>query len=174
MQQLIDSTLYDLAAELGGALAERGWRMTTAESCTGGGVAAALTAPPGSSAWFEVGFVTYANRIKEQVLGVDAGVLEREGAVSRPVAEQMARGALRASDADLAVSITGIAGPGGGSREKPLGTVWFAWALATGDCYSHCYVFEGDRASVRHQAVVRALRGALEACRYGLSAAHQG
>ena len=169
MQQSVDSTLYDLAAELGGALAARGWRIATAESCTGGGIAAAITAVAGSSGWFEAGFVTYANRIKVQVLGVDVAVLDAEGAVSRPVAEQMARGALAASDAELSVAVTGIAGPDGGSREKPVGTVWFAWALATGECYSHCYVFEGDRAAVRHQTVVRALRGALEACRHGLA-----
>ena len=170
MQQSVDSTLYDLAAELGGALAARGWRIAPAESCTGGGIAAAITAVAGSSTWFEAGFVTYANRIKVRVLGVDEAVLATEGAVSRPVAEQMARGALAAGGADLAVAVTGIAGPGGGSADKPVGTVWFAWALATGGCYSHCYVFEGDRAAVRHQTVVRALRGALEACRHGLPA----
>ncbi|HEY7886308.1 MAG TPA: CinA family protein [Cellvibrionaceae bacterium] len=164
----IDNSLHSLAAELGGALVERGWRITTAESCSGGGIAAAITAVAGSSAWFEAGFVTYANRIKVQVLGVDEAVLATEGAVSRVVAEQMARGALAAAGADLAVAVTGIAGPDGGSTDKPVGTVWFAWALASGGCYSHCYVFEGDRAAVRYQTVVRALRGSLETCRHGL------
>lgn len=164
----VDTTLTSLAAELGGALGERGWRIATAESCTGGGIAAAITAVAGSSTWFEAGFVTYANRIKVQVLSVDEAVLTAEGAVSQAVAEQMALGALAAAGADLAVAVTGIAGPDGGSPDKPVGTVWFAWALAAGGCYSHCYVFEGDRAAVRYQTVVRALRGALEACYHGL------
>src|SRR5690606_6844774 len=129
MHQPFDSALYSLAAELGGALADRGWQIATAESCTGGGIAAAITAVAGSSAWFEAGFVTYANRIKTQVLGVDGAILTAEGAVSRAVVEQMARGALTAAGADLAVAVTGIAGPDGGSPGKPVGTVWFAWAL---------------------------------------------
>lgn len=153
-----DATLQHLAAELGAYLAERGWQVTAAESCTGGGVARAITEVAGSSGWFEMGFVTYANRAKVALLGVSEASLAQEGAVSREVVEQMALGAKHASGADLAVAISGVAGPGGGSRDKPVGTVWFAWADAAGKVVSECYVYQGDRAQVRHQACVTALR----------------
>jgi nicotinamide-nucleotide amidase len=153
-----DATLQHLAAELGAHLAERGWRVSTAESCTGGGVASAITAVAGSSQWFEVGFVTYANSAKARLLGVKEDVLAQEGAVSRAVVEQMAAGAQAASGAQLAVAVSGVAGPDGGTRDKPVGTVWFAWADATGAIVSECYVYQGDRAQVRHQACVTALR----------------
>ncbi|WP_041523629.1 CinA family protein [Gilvimarinus agarilyticus] len=152
------ATLQHLAAELGGYLREKGWQVSTAESCTGGGVASAITAIAGSSQWFETGFVTYANRAKTRLLGVTETSLTQEGAVSRTVVEQMALGAKAASGADLAVAVSGIAGPDGGTAEKPVGTVWFAWADASGAVVSECYVYQGDRAQVRYQACVTALR----------------
>ena len=151
-------TLQHLAAELGAYLVEQGWQVTTAESCTGGGVASAITAIAGSSQWFETGFVTYANSAKARLLGVSEATLAQEGAVSRAVVEQMAAGAKAASGADLAVAVSGIAGPDGGTPDKPVGTVWFAWADAAGGITSECYVYQGDRAQVRHQACVTALR----------------
>ena len=122
--------LLQLAAELGDALQLRQWRVATAESCTGGGIAAAITAIPGSSNWFEYGLVTYANAAKQHLLGVDSETLSNEGAVSENVVRQMAAGTLSLTGADIAVAVSGIAGPGGGSAEKPVGTVWFAWAIA--------------------------------------------
>ncbi|MDQ2075414.1 CinA family protein [Marinimicrobium sp. ABcell2] len=160
-----DMTVFQLATELGGALHRRGWRLSTAESCTGGGIAAAVTDIAGSSAWFDYGLVTYANNAKRQLLGVDPDVLEAEGAVSEAVALQMVDGALRVSGADLAVAVTGIAGPGGGTAEKPVGTVWLGWGLATGWRRTHCYHFAGDRAEVRRQSIVAALRELLVVCK---------
>jgi len=153
-----DVTLQQLATELGAALTERQWHVSAAESCTGGGVAHAITAIAGSSAWFDMGFVSYANRAKVQLLGVSEQSLKTDGAVSQTVVEQMARGALAASGAQLAVAVSGIAGPDGGTRDKPVGTVWFAWADAAGRLVSECYVYQGDRAQVRYQACVTALR----------------
>ena len=147
-----------LAGQLGGVLRERGWQVATAESCTGGGVAEAITRIAGSSAWFEAGYVTYSNRQKTLQLGVPEALFMQVGAVSREVVEAMARGALQHSGAQLAVAISGIAGPGGGSAEKPAGTVWFAWAGAD-SCYSVCRLFSGDRQAVREQAVAQALHG---------------
>ncbi|WP_051235648.1 CinA family protein [Marinimicrobium agarilyticum] len=148
-----------LAEQLGEQLQSRGWRVATAESCTGGGIAAALTEVAGSSAWFEYGLVTYANRAKQQLLGVSEQSLEREGAVSEAVVREMAAGALRVSGAELAIAVSGIAGPAGGTPEKPVGTVWLGWALGgeNPQVGAHCYRFEGDRASVREQSVVAAL-----------------
>ena len=124
-------------------------RIATAESCTGGMTAAAITDIAGSSDVFERGFVTYANEAKTEMLGVPASVIARVGAVSREVAALMAEGALLHSHADLAVSVTGIAGPGGGSREKPVGTVWFGTAERSGEATTHHRRFPGDRAAVR-------------------------
>lgn len=154
----IGATLQHLAAELGGYLLEKNWQVSTAESCTGGGVASAITAIAGSSQWFETGFVTYANSAKTRLLGVSEASLAQEGAVSRTVVEQMALGAKAASGADLTVAVSGIAGPDGGTADKPVGTVWFAWADASGTVISECYVYQGDRAQVRYQACVTALR----------------
>ncbi|MFA5495916.1 MAG: CinA family protein, partial [Porticoccaceae bacterium] len=152
------------AAELGALLAARDWRVTCAESCTGGGVAAAITAVPGSSRWFEAGFVSYANSAKERLLDVRPATLAAWGAVSEAVVEEMARGALRAAGADLAVAVSGIAGPDGGSPDKPVGTVWFAWATASA-METACHRFPGDRDAVRQQAVAEALRGLIRLCR---------
>ena len=127
-----DERILTLADALGKALAARGWRTATAESCTGGLVAGAITAIAGSSAWFDRGFVTYTNEAKSELLGVPAALIAREGAVSEVVARAMADGALARSRADLVVAVTGIAGPGGGSVAKPVGTVCFAWGRRGG------------------------------------------
>jgi nicotinamide-nucleotide amidase len=161
-----DITLVQLATELGAALVVRDWRVATAESCTGGGVAAAITTVPGSSAWFEYGLVTYANEAKVSLLGVGEGTLATQGAVSEAVVLEMVSGALSVSGAELAVAVSGVAGPDGGSREKPVGTVWLAWGLANGWRRAECFYFDGDRAGVRRQAVVAALRELLDICRH--------
>ncbi|MBL4606690.1 MAG: CinA family protein [Pseudomonadales bacterium] len=139
----------------------RGWRMVTAESCTGGGVAKALTELEGSSLWFECGLVTYSNEMKQTLLLVQPSTLESYGAVSEQTVEEMASGALIQSGVELAVAISGIAGPGGGSEEKPVGTVWFAWAVAGRQVESACHLFKGNRISVREQAINIALEGLL-------------
>ena len=157
----MDDHLYQLSQRLGEQLLQRNWRIATAESCTGGGVAAAITAIPGSSAWFEYGIVSYANAAKEKLLGVSCETLEREGAVSEAVVIEMVRGVLALSGADIAVAISGVAGPGGGSAEKPVGTVWFAWATVTGEIKTELKHFDGDRAAVQKQAVVLALEGVM-------------
>jgi len=138
-----------VSAELVALLRAKRLRVATAESCTGGMVAAAITAVAGSSEVFEYGFVTYADRAKTALLGVPAALIAAVGAVSEEVAARMAAGALAASGADLAVSVTGIAGPGGGSAEKPVGTVWFGLATRGGEINTLRRVFEGDRAAVR-------------------------
>ncbi len=153
--------LMQLAAELGDALQLRQWRVATAESCTGGGVAAAITAIPGSSNWFEYGLVTYANSAKQHLLGVDSHTLANEGAVSESVVRQMAAGALSLSGAEMAIAVSGIAGPGGGSAEKPVGTVWFAWEIAKGQQATRCHQLDGDRNQIRQKAVIIALEGLL-------------
>lgn len=140
----------------------RTWRVATAESCTGGGISAAITAVAGSSAWFEYGIVSYANRAKQSLLNVDGKALEAEGAVSRTVVEQMVRGVLAISNADIAVAVSGIAGPLGGTPEKPVGTVWFAWGLASGEIHSESFYFSGDRAAVQKQSVAQGLKGLLK------------
>jgi len=141
------------------ALMKRGWMLVTAESCTGGGVAQALTELAGSSAWFERGFVTYSNRSKEEMLGVDAALIERHGAVSLEVVEAMAQGARKHSDGQVALAISGIAGPSGGTPHKPLGTVCFSWAIDQINLSSEVVVFNGDRCSIRAQAIHYSLQG---------------
>jgi nicotinamide-nucleotide amidase len=136
--------------------------LVTAESCTGGWASQLLTSLAGSSEWFERGFVTYSNASKQELLGVRAQTLERHGAVSEETAREMARGALERSRGTLALAITGIAGPGGGTREKPVGTVCFAWAGRDGIERSQTRRFEGDREAVRRQSVVHALEGVLK------------
>ncbi len=153
---------HDLAATAGRALLARQWRLVTAESCTGGGVAAALTDIPGSSQWFERGYVTYSNLAKQQDLGVSAATLDNHGAVSAEVVLEMAAGALRAGGADLALSVSGVAGPDGGTAAKPVGLVWFALARRAAPGHrdpgrSEMRQFAGDRAAVRLAAVHRAL-----------------
>jgi len=155
---MIDDALRDMAARVLDACRTRGLKVATAESCTGGLVAGALTEVPGSSDVLDRGFVTYSNAAKEAMLGVPAATLERHGAVSRETAEAMAAGALAMSDADLAVAITGVAGPGGGSAEKPIGLVHFA-AAARGGRRVHREKRYGDigRSAVRAQSVAEAL-----------------
>lgn len=157
-----DAELARLVEALAVALTARGWMLAAAESCTGGWIAKCCTDRAGSSAWFESGVVSYSNDAKRRLLDVDAGVLEREGAVSRAVALQMAEGARRRSGADAALAVTGIAGPDGGSADKPVGTVWFGWAVGDRPAEAERRVFGGDREAVRRRTVAHALRGLLE------------
>lgn len=147
----------DLALSAGQALQAKGWLLATAESCTGGGVACALTDVAGSSAWFECGFVTYSNASKTALLHVPAGLIEEFGAVSEEVATAMAQGALANSNAQVALSTTGIAGPGGAVPGKPVGTVCFAWSRG-GATRTETILFSGDRQAVREQSVAHALQ----------------
>ena len=150
--------LTELATRLGMQLSVLSAQVTTAESCTGGGIAEAITRVAGSSAWFEAGYVTYSNAQKTRQLGVPAELFETIGAVSREVVERMASGAQRASGARFAVAVSGIAGPGGGTPEKPVGTVWIAWADGERLFARRC-LFDGDRQAVRGQTVETALLG---------------
>jgi nicotinamide-nucleotide amidase len=158
--------IHRLSADLGAALQAQRLLLATAESCTGGGIGFAVTQIAGSSAWFDRGFVTYSNVAKQQMLGVPAATLREHGAVSEAAARAMALGALARSAAQVSVAVTGIAGPGGGTRAKPVGTVWFAWMLqrARSDelaLVAERHRFGGDRAAVRTQAIVVALEGLL-------------
>lgn len=153
-----------LIGELAAALQRRGWWLACAESCTGGGIAAALTDIAGSSNWFERGFVTYSNAAKVEMLGVSTRTLERYGAVSCETVTEMAQGALEFSRAQLSVAVSGIAGPGGGSPGRPVGTVWLAWA-ADGVVETRRERFTGDRLAVRAATVDAALAGLLERAR---------
>jgi nicotinamide-nucleotide amidase len=162
-----DTSAADLAARLAQALGKRGWRLATAESCTGGSIAAICTSLPGSSAWFECGFVAYSLEAKQRMLGVAASLLVNPGPVSEPVARDMALGALTYSRADVAVATTGIAGPGGGEPATPVGTVWFAWAMRAADgtpqlAHAASHRFQGSRDTVCDRAVCTALEGTLK------------
>ena len=150
-----------LVQQLAEALMARGWRLATAESCTGGLIAAACTELAGSSVWFDRGFVTYSNEAKTELLGVDAVLIAAHGAVSEQVARAMAEGALTRAGVDVAVAVTGIAGPSGGSAAKPVGTVWLAWARRGQATQAECRLFDGDRGQVRSQTCVVALDGLL-------------
>jgi nicotinamide-nucleotide amidase len=152
---------YFYAAQLGQCLSDRGAKVTAAESCTGGGVARAITSVPGSSRWFDCSFVTYSNEAKQRLLGVGADLLSQHGAVSQEVVCAMAEGAAAAAAAEFAVAVSGIAGPGGGSAEKPVGTVWLAWRHP-GGLISECLHLPGGREDVRELAVVAALKGLLK------------
>ncbi len=149
-----------LALELSDKLRLLGLTLSTAESCTGGWVGKELTAVPGSSDWYEGGIISYSNAVKQNTLQVSGEILEQHGAVSEPTALAMANGAQNVFSTDMAVSLTGIAGPGGGTENKPVGTVWIAWRLHQ-QSHAHCYVFEGNREQVREQAVREALQGLL-------------
>ena len=149
-----------LCAQLAHALGTRGWSLATAESCTGGMIAAACTDLSGSSAWFERGYVTYSNAAKTECLGVDAALIAEHGAVSEPVVRAMAAGAVARSRAHVSVAVTGVAGPAGGSPTKPVGTVWFGWSVG-GAVRTDVQHFAGDRAAVRAATVEHALRGLL-------------
>jgi nicotinamide-nucleotide amidase len=156
-----DENSYRLAEQVGKALSARGLLLATAESCTGGGIGATITAVPGSSQWYERGFITYSNEAKRDMLGVSADALAQHGAVSEVVVREMARGALRMSRAQVALAVSGIAGPGGGSADKPVGTVCFAWAWQGGMEHGETLRLAGDRAAVRRQAAEIALQGLL-------------
>lgn len=153
--------MIELAQQVGAALKARGLKLVTAESCTGGWVSMALTAVAGSSDWFERGYVTYSNAAKREDLGVAEETLRRHGAVSEETAREMAAGALKRGGGQVALAITGIAGPTGGSPAKPVGTVSFAWAYGS-KISSETRRFDGDRESVRRQSVLRALQGLLQ------------
>jgi len=157
-----DRELLSLAQRLGTALEARGWQVTVAESCTGGWIAKVITDVAGSSRWFGRGFVTYSNAAKIAALDIPSGEIERHGAVSDAVVKAMAAGARRRAGADVAVAVSGVAGPGGGTDDKPVGTVWFAWASPEGERAEHCR-FPGGREAVRRAAVAHALRGLLAA-----------
>ena len=154
--------LYELAAQVGVALRTRSLILATAESCTGGWIGKAITDVPGSSGWFDRGFVTYSNVAKTELLGVSAAMLNRLGAVSGEVVAAMANGALGRSRAHVTVADSGIAGPDGGSADKPVGTVYMAWALRDGLIQTECHHFNGDRDQVRLETVATALQGVLD------------
>ena len=151
----------DLVHQLAEVLLRHRWMMATAESCTGGLIAAACTDLSGSSAWFERGFVTYSNAAKTELLGVPAELIVADGAVSEPVARAMAEGAVARSQAQVSVAVTGVAGPTGGSADKSVGTVWFGWCM-NGVATTALRRFDGDRAAVRAQTVAYGLRHLLE------------
>jgi nicotinamide-nucleotide amidase len=160
-----NATLLNMVRRLAAKLLARKQMLATAESCTGGLIAKCITDLPGSSAWFERGWVTYSDRAKRQEIGVAGGLLKRHGAVSEQVARAMARGALQASRTDLSVAVTGIAGPDGGSEDKPVGTVWIAWAWRQPSgvkVVSRRFVFSGTRDAVRRQTAAAAFKGLLE------------
>lgn len=148
-----------LVETLAHRLTAHDWMLVTAESCTGGLIAKRCTDRPGSSSWFFGGFVTYANEAKMRWLGVEDATLRLHGAVSEQTVREMAAGALRRSDAHIAVAVSGIAGPGGGTPDKPVGTVWIGWSTLSGTTEAQCYHFDGDRAAVREQAARAALVG---------------
>ena len=162
MARVSDEELRQLASELGDKMLARGWMLATAESCTGGWVGHLLTSLPGSSRWYERGFITYANDAKIEMLGVPAETIDQYGAVSEETASAMAAGALRNSHAQAALAISGIAGPGGGTPHKPVGLVCYGWALADGTLMSSTCRLDGDREEIRSRAVAAALRGLIE------------
>lgn len=151
-----------LAADLGRRLLDRGWRVATAESCTGGLVAGAITAVAGSSDWFERGFVTYSNEAKQEMLGVPSERIDEHGAVSEAVAIAMAEGAVARSHADCALSVTGVAGPGGGTPTKPVGMVCFGWIVPGAPARAGTLHLAGDRRAVREASVEAALAGLID------------
>jgi nicotinamide-nucleotide amidase len=158
----VSADTFDLAVRLGRTLRDRRWTVATAESCTGGLIAGAITEVAGSSGWFDRGFVTYSNEAKIEMLGVRPDTLAAHGAVSEATAREMAAGALDRSGADVAVAVTGVAGPAGGTPEKPVGLVCFAWASRHASVEAHTERFAGDRAGVRAATVDVALQGLIE------------
>ncbi len=154
--------LADEARALGKILQQRRLSVVTAESCTGGGIARVITDEPGSSGWFERGFVTYSNLSKEEILGVPRSLIETHGAVSEEVVLAMARGALVHSNGDVSMSVSGVAGPDGGTPDKPVGTVWIGWGLGEDVAEAQCFHFPGDRDEVRSRSMVAAIAGLIE------------
>ena len=166
----MDKEIFELSEQLGRELQEREMVVATAESCTGGWISQALTMVPGSSAWFECGFVTYTNRSKQEMLGVRSSTLERAGAVSELTVHEMADGALARSHANCSVAVSGVAGPDGGSPEKPVGTVWLALGYTGHATQARCLRLSGDRDAVRRQTVIVALRALIDLVRRPQSA----
>jgi nicotinamide-nucleotide amidase len=162
MARVSDEELHQLAIELGEKLRARGWMLATAESCTGGWVGQLITALPGCSHWYERGFITYANAAKVEMLDVPEETLATHGAVSEQTAAAMAAGALKHSHAQATLAISGIAGPGGGTPQKPVGLVCYGWALADGTVMSSTCRLDGDREEIRSRAVAAALRGLID------------
>ena len=154
-----DEEILAAAQALADSLAQQRLLLTTAESCTGGGIAETLTGIAGASAWFDRGFVTYSNEAKLSMLGVAQSTLDRFGAVSEATALEMARGAISHSGAHVSVAVTGIAGPDGGTPDKPVGTVWIAWGQKLGYAEARRFQFDGDRNAVRQQAILEAILG---------------
>ncbi len=159
---MINNDVNDLAVEFGHVLAAAGMSLVTAESCTGGLVAKLVTDVAGSSGWFDRGFVTYTNRAKQEMLGVSKTSIADHGAVSEEVVRQMASGALAASRAQIAIATSGVAGPSGGSSEKPVGTVWFAWAYGGNSLVTDMQMFSGNRQGIRQRAAEHAMRSVIE------------
>ncbi|HEV2007377.1 MAG TPA: CinA family protein [Burkholderiales bacterium] len=157
----MDKRLYELSARVGAALQARSFVLVTAESCTGGWIGEAVTMAPGSSRWYERGFITYTNAAKREMLSVQEETLEKFGAVSEETAHEMVAGALANSAAQVAVAVSGVAGPGGGTPAKPVGTVCIAWGLKGQRTIAETQHFSGDRESIRKQSVERALAGVL-------------
>ena len=149
--------IEELVKQLAAKLMEKGWMLATAESCTGGMIAAACTDLAGSSQWFDRGFVTYSNEAKTEMLGVPAELIAKHGAVSEEVVRAMAEGAIRHSRAQVSIAVTGIAGPGGGSKEKPVGTVWVGWCV-DGNTLTNCLHLDGGRATIRTSTLTNALQ----------------
>ena len=158
----MDKELYELAAQVGAALKVRGLALATAESCTGGWIGETVTAVPGSSEWYERGFITYTNVAKSEMLGVAAATLDRFGAVSPEIVKEMVTGALANSHAQIAIAVSGVAGPSGGTPAKPVGTVCIAWGKRGGEPFAETRLFPGDREAVRRQSVACGLRGLLQ------------
>lgn len=154
MQDLRD--LHPAVLQLAQALQQRGWMLATAESCTGGMIAAACTDVPGSSSWFDGSFITYSNAAKAAMLGVPTALIEQHGAVSEPVVRAMATGAIAHSQAQTSIAVSGVAGPAGGTPEKPVGAVWIAWSVQA-QVHAQLHQFEGDRAAIRYQAALHGI-----------------
>ena len=152
----------ELAVQVGALLKSYGWSLVTAESCTGGGVAQAITEVAGSSVWFERGFITYSNLAKQQMLGVSEDTLKQHGAVSEATVREMVEGALAHSESQVALAVSGIAGPDGGTSDKPVGTVWFAWGIKHGETLASMHLLAGNRSDIRAKAVHVALQGVRE------------
>jgi len=163
----MDAELYEVAGRVADTLKANALVMAAAESCTGGWIGQAVTMVPGSSKWFDRGFVTYTNESKQEMLGVSAETLKRFGAVSEQTVREMAAGALKASHAQVAVAVSGVAGPDGGTSKKPVGTVCIAWCMTGSEPVARSHRFQGDRDSVRRQSVIAALEGLLELVRPG-------
>ncbi len=155
----MENSIHIIATRLGDLLLSSHATVTCAESCTGGGIANAITDIAGSSSWFQLGLITYANSAKQQLLGVSPQTLSEQGAVSEAVVREMAQGVLDLAQADIAVAVSGIAGPDGGTAERPVGTVWFCWLHRNGVSVTRCLHFEGDRQAVRAASVLQALTG---------------